>query len=71
MLLELKGFILLKVFSSDVQSVFPFDISYASLYLNENYKVFPFNHPFFIYSVNYEIMKEESYLLELQLSFSI
>ena len=31
MLLELKGFILLKVFSSDVQSVFPFDISYAYL----------------------------------------
>ena len=31
MLLELKGFILLKVFSSDVQSAFPFDISYASL----------------------------------------
>jgi hypothetical protein len=46
MFLELKGFIVLKVFSSDVQSVFPFDI----LPLNENYKVFPFNHPFFIYS---------------------
>jgi hypothetical protein len=30
-LLELKGFILLKVFSSDVQTAFPFDISYASL----------------------------------------
>ena len=31
MLLELKGIILLKVFAYDVQSVFPFDISYASL----------------------------------------
>ena len=31
MLLELKGFVLLKVFASDVQSVFPFDILHASL----------------------------------------
>ena len=51
MLLELKGFILLKVFPSDVQSVFPFDIALICLPLNENYKVFPSNHPFFIYSV--------------------
>ena len=30
-LLELKRFILVKVFSSNVQSAFPFDISYTSL----------------------------------------
>jgi hypothetical protein len=40
MLLELKGFILLKVFSSDVQSVFPFDISYAYLLMKIT-KCFP------------------------------
>ena len=31
MLLELKELILLEVFSSDDQSVFPFDIWYASI----------------------------------------
>ena len=30
-LLELKGFILLTVFSYNVQSAFPFDIAYSSL----------------------------------------
>ena len=45
MLLEFKGFIILKVFSSDDQSVFLFAISYASLQMKIT--VFSFNHPFF------------------------
>ena len=49
MLLELKGFILLKVFASEVQSVFPFDISYASLYMKIT-KCFPLIILFFINS---------------------
>ena len=44
-LLELKGFILLKVFSSNVQSAFPLDISYMYFRLNKNHKVFFFNLP--------------------------
>ena len=45
MLLELKEYtyILLKVFSSNVQSVFPFDISYTYFPLNENYPLITFN----------------------------
>ena len=46
MLLEFKGFIILKVFSSDDQSVFLFAISYASLQMKIT--VFSFNHPFFL-----------------------
>ena len=57
-LLELKGFILLKVFSSNVQSAFPFHISYTSHnYLIENHKVFSFNLPLFIYSAQYSCNK--------------
>jgi hypothetical protein len=42
-LLELKGFILLKVFSSNVQSAFLFDISYTSLKMKIT-KCFPLTY---------------------------